>query len=167
MIAERGDHLRQGGVGVLLSGHRLWQAQHLRADFGLYVVRQSAKLKDDLGDSVNGGVDMREAEASGRGGERATQAPAFVSILEIFATFPPDLTNPDTNLHRELNIELPECKLHFKPSPLRRRCRRRMIHLCQVNYINAIHELIRALTAVTHISRPAVKIIMTHNLGQS
>lgn len=68
MIAERGDHLRQGGVGVLLSGHRLWQAQHLRADFGLYVVRQSAKLKDDLGDSVNGGVDTREAEASGRGG---------------------------------------------------------------------------------------------------
>lgn len=73
------------------------------SDFGFYVVRQSAKLKDDLGDSVNGGVDTREAQASARGG-KATHAPAFVSILEISATFPPDLTNPDTNLHRHLNI---------------------------------------------------------------
>lgn len=41
IIAEGGDHLRQEGVGVLLSGHGRRQAQHPRADCGFHVVRQS------------------------------------------------------------------------------------------------------------------------------
>lgn len=97
-------------------------------------MRQSAKLKDDLGDSVSGGVDTREAGASGRGGEGCARSSLCVNP-EIFATFPPDLTNPVLQTE-SFEVQMPPTGDSVTSSK---------------SHLNAIHELIRAPTAVTHI----------------